>query len=347
MRYKLLGRSGLRVSELCLGTMTFGEDWGWGASKETSAAILDRYATAGGNFLDTAINYTNGTSEKFVGELIASDRDHWVVATKYSISSRPDDPNFSGNHRKNMVQAVETSLKRLGTDHIDLYWLHAWDFVTGIDEVMRGFDDLVSSGKIVYAGASDTPAWIVSAANTMADLRGWAPFVGLQIEYSLVERTPERDLLPMARHFDLGVLAWAPLAAGLLAGKYRSARDGGTGIGRLSAGSHRLSERNLGIARVVGEVADAVGASASQVAIAWLGTRPGVVIPMIGARTVEQIEDNLGCLDVALGDEHLAKLDAATAVGPSFPMNFLSQEAVLDHVYGTTRGRFDFHRGRP
>jgi aryl-alcohol dehydrogenase-like predicted oxidoreductase len=212
---------------------------------------------------------------------------------------------------------------------------------------MRGLDDLVRAGKIVYAGVSDTPAWIVSAANTMADLRGWSPFVGLQIEYSLVERTPERDLLPMARQFDLGVLAWAPLAAGLLTGKYRSVDDGGTGIGRLSEGSPRLTERNLAIARTVTEVAGALGVSPARVAIAWLRTRPGVVIPMLGARTVEQIDDDLASLDITLEEEHLAKLDAASAIGPSFPMNFLSQEAVLDHVYGTERGRFDFHRGRP
>ena len=201
MRYKLLGRSGLRVSELALGTMTFGEEWGWGASKADSQKVFDAYAEAGGNFVDTANRYTEGTSEKFVGEFIHSDREHFVLATKYTLKMRDDDPNFSGNHRKNLVQSVNASLKRLNTDYIDLLWVHAWDFLTPVEEVMRGLDDLVRQGTVLYVGVSDTPAWIVAQANTLADLRGWTRFVGLQIQYSLVERTPERDLLPMARAF--------------------------------------------------------------------------------------------------------------------------------------------------
>jgi len=201
MRYKLLGRSGLRVSELALGTMTFGEEWGWGASKADSQKVFDAYAEAGGNFVDTANRYTEGTSEKFVGEFIHSDREHFVLATKYTLKMRDGDPNFSGNHRKNLVQSVNASLKRLNTDYIDLLWVHAWDFLTPVEEVMRGLDDLVRQGTVLYVGVSDTPAWIVAQANTLADLRGWTRFVGLQIQYSLVERTPERDLLPMARAF--------------------------------------------------------------------------------------------------------------------------------------------------
>ncbi|MGL5880379.1 MAG: aldo/keto reductase, partial [Xenococcaceae cyanobacterium] len=219
MRYKLLGNSGLRVSELCLGTMTFGEDWGWGGSYEESRKMFDAFAAAGGNFLDTANLYTNGTSEKYVGEFVAGDRHKWVIATKYSLNTGNGEINAGGNHRKNMVQAVEASLQRLNMEYIDLLWLHAWDFTTPVEEVMRSFDDLVRMGKVLYIGVSDTPAWIISQANTLANLRGWTPFIGLQIEYSLKERTPERDLLPMAQALGIGVTAWSPLGAGVLTGK--------------------------------------------------------------------------------------------------------------------------------
>ena len=220
MRYKLLGRSGLRVSELALGTMTFGPEWGWGASKDESRRMFDAYAEAGGNFLDTANRYTEGTSERYVGEFIASDRDHWVVATKDTLWMRRDDPNFSGNHRKNMVQALDASLKRLGTDYIDLYWVHAWDFTTPTSEVMRALDDMVRAGKVLHVGISDTPAWVVSRANTLAELRGWSPFVALQLRYSLIDRTAERDLIPMARAMDMAITPWSILGAGTLTGKY-------------------------------------------------------------------------------------------------------------------------------
>ena len=225
MRYKLFGNSGLRVSELCLVAMTFGEEWGWGASKDESRRLFDAFAEAGGKFSDTANHYTDGTSERYVGEFIAAERERFVLATKYTLNSRPDDPNGGGNHRKSMMQAINASLKRLGTDYIDLYWLHAWDFMTPVDEVMRAFDDLVRSGKVLYIGISDAPAWIVSRANTLAELRGWSPFVGLQIQYSLIERTPERDLLPMARALDIAVTAWGPLGGGLLTGKYNPEAD--------------------------------------------------------------------------------------------------------------------------
>ncbi len=224
MQYRLLGRSGLRVSELCLGTMTFGEDWGWGANQKESREIFDLYAQAGGNFIDTADGYTNGTSEKLVGEFVRAERDRWVVATKYSFNSRPGDPNGGGNHRKHMVEALEGSLKRLGIDYVDLYIVHAWDELTPIEEVMRGLDDLVRAGKILYVGVSNLPAWLIASANVMAELRGWTPFINLQLEYSLIERTPERELLPMARTHDIGVTAWSPLASGILSGKYTSGK---------------------------------------------------------------------------------------------------------------------------
>jgi len=220
MRYKLFGKSGLRVSELCLGTMTFGPNWGWGADKAEAKNIFDAYASAGGNFIDTANRYTDGTAESYLGEFLAPDRDHFILATKYSLYDRKDDPNFSGNHRKNMIRSLEGSLKRLNTDFIDIFWLHAWDFMTPVEEIMRGLDDLVKAGKVLHLGISDTPAWVVSQANTLADLRGWTAFTGLQFEYSLVERTPERDLMPMARAFGMAMTPWGILGAGVLSGKY-------------------------------------------------------------------------------------------------------------------------------
>ena len=220
LRYKLLGKTGLRVSELCLGTMSFGEQWGFGADKKTSHDVLDVYANAGGNFLDTANKYHGGETEEILGDWLKGKRHQNIVATKYTLSMDPQDVNAAGNHRKNMMVAVEQSLKRLQTDYIDLFWVHAWDEFTPMEETMRGLDDLVRSGKVLYVGASDFPAWVVSASNVLAELRGMSAFVGLQIEYSLLERTVERELLPMAEHFGLSVVSWAPLAAGVLTGKY-------------------------------------------------------------------------------------------------------------------------------
>ena len=341
MRYKLLGRSGLRVSELALGTMTFGEEWGWGASKQESRRMFDAYAEAGGNFLDTANRYTEGTSERYLGDFIAADRDHWVVATKYTLWTRRDDPNFSGNHRKNMIQACEASLERLGTDYIDLYWVHAWDFTTPIEEVMRGLDDLVSAGKVLYVGISDTPAWIASRANTIADFRGWSPFVGLQIRYSLIDRTAEADLLPMARALDLAVTPWSVLGAGVLTGKY--SRGNQPDEGRALAGA-ATRERNLEIAESVVSIADEIGCTPSQVAITWARQQDGVVIPLIGARNLPQLADNLGALEVCLSDDQLATLDEVSRVDLGFPHNFVTDPNILDIVSGGSWERLDNHR---
>src|ERR1700689_1915096 len=219
MKYRLLGKSGLRVSEASLGTLTFGDEWGWGSTKAEAQKVYEAYREAGGNFIDTANFYTGGTSETFLGEFMQGHRDSVVLATKYTNASPGNDPNAAGNHRKSMMQAVDASLKRLRTDYIDLYWLHIWDLITPIEEVMRAFDDLVRQGKILYAGVSDMPAWVVARGNTLAELRGWTSFVGLQIEYSLIERTPEAELLPMAADLGLGVTAWSPLAGGMLTGK--------------------------------------------------------------------------------------------------------------------------------
>jgi aryl-alcohol dehydrogenase-like predicted oxidoreductase len=348
MRYKLLGRSGLRVAELCLGTMAFGEDWGWGATKEESARILDAYAEAGGNFIDTADKYTEGTSERYVGELIAPDRDRWVVATKYTLARDITDPNGAGNHRKSLVTALDRSLERLATDYVDLLWVHVWDTLTPIDEVMRALDDQVRAGKVLYVGISDAPAWLIARANTLAELHGWTPFVAAQLQYSLVERTIERDLVPMAQALDLAVTAWGPLGSGVLTGKYRPGAQPTTQDGRLGHESARAagfySERNLEIAAAVREVADELGATPAQVALAWLRTRPGVVIPIVGARHERQIRDNLGCLDVELGEEHVARLDAVSAVDVGFPQAFIEGLKDDAFIFGEAFRRIDDHR---
>jgi aryl-alcohol dehydrogenase-like predicted oxidoreductase len=337
MKYRLLGKSGLRVSELCLGTMTFGEDWGWGGGVEECRKMFDAFGATGGNFLDTANLYTNGTSEKIVGDLIAAERERWVVATKYSLSMG-DHVNASGNHRKNMVQSIEASLKRLKTDYIDLYWLHVWDFTTPIEEIMRGFDDLVRAGKILYAGVSDTPAWIISQANALATLRGWTPFVGLQVQYSLLERSPERDLLPMAEALGLGPTAWSPLGAGVLSGKYNKPGAGEGGrlkvFGNPEYQNEYLSERNLQIAAVVVEVAKEIGHSPSQVALRWLLQRPIPTIPIIGGRKLSQIEDNLKCVEFSLTEEQMNRLDQASAIDLGFPHKFLISQMVRDFAFG-------------
>lgn len=343
MRYKLLGRSGLRVSELCLGTMTFGEDWGWGASSEECKKIFDAFAEAGGNFLDTANLYTNGTSEKYVGEFVASDRDKWVVATKYSLNTGNGEVNAGGNHRKNMVQAVEASLKRLNLEYIDLLWLHAWDFTTPVEEVMRAFDDLVRAGKVLYIGVSDTPAWIIAQANTIATLRGWTPFIGLQIEYSLKERTPERELLPMAKAFDLGVTAWSPLGGGVLTGKYNVPPEESKESGRLTDPTFQISEKDLKIAETVVNIAKEIERSPSQVALNWLRQKSGQIIPIIGSRKLTQFEENLACLEFELTPEQIEQLDQVSAIELGFPHDFLNSDMVQDFAFAGSLKKIDKH----
>ncbi|MCA2622235.1 MAG: aldo/keto reductase [Microcystis sp. M20BS1] len=340
MRYKLLGNSGLRVSELCLGTMTFGEDWGWGADKEESRAVFQAFAEAGGNFLDTANIYTNGTSETLVGEFVKGDREKWVIATKYSLNTRPGDVNACGNHRKNLFQAVEASLKRLGTNYIDLLWLHIWDSLTPMEEVMRAFDDLVRMGKVLYIGISDSPAWIVSQANTLATLRGWTPFIGLQIEYSLKERTPERELLPMAKALNIGVTAWSPLGGGVLTGKYNQPNPVD---GRLSMTDQpfQILDRDLKIAETVLEIAREIGKSPAQVALNWLRNRPNPIIPIIGARRLSQLQDNLACVDFNLTGEQLQRLDNISAISLGFPQELLASQFVRDILLGGVAAQLD------
>ncbi len=334
-----MGRSGLRVSELALGTMTFGEDWGWGADRGESRKMFEAFAGAGGTLIDTANRYTEGTSERFIGEFIKKERERFVLGTKYTLFNRRDDPNAAGNHRKNMMQSLEASLKRLDTEYIDLYWVHAWDFMTPVDEVMRGLDDMVAQGKINYIGISDTPAWVISRANTLAELRGWTRFVGLQLRYSLIDRTVERELLPMARFMDLAVTPWSVLGAGVLTGKYND----GSGKGRAKAGAGQ-DARNLKIAAEVVSIAKEIGCTPSQISISWARQQPGTIIPLLGARNLEQLKDNLGTLDVTLPDEHLARLDKISAKNLGFPSNFLSADGIRDLVYGGTYDLIDNHR---
>ena len=329
MQYRLLGNSGLRVSELCLGTMTFGPDWGWGADQDESHRIFDVYVQAGGNFIDTSCNYTNGTSEKFVGEFVAGDRDHFVIATKYSLTERKDDPNFGGNHRKNMRRSVEGSLKRLGTDYIDLLYLHMWDYTAPVEEVMRALDDLVRAGKVLYAGISDTPAWVVSRANMPADLRGWTPFVAYQGEYSLASRTPERDVLPMAETLGLTFLGWGLLEGGELTGKYNTPSD-------EPKRSKETSDRIKGMASVLMDLAKEIGHTPSQVAINWARQSPYRVLPILGARREAQLKDNLGCLDFELTAEQLDRLTAASPLDLGFPTAFLASDGVHKLIFGDT-----------
>jgi aryl-alcohol dehydrogenase-like predicted oxidoreductase len=343
MRYKLLGHSGVRVSEICLGTMTFGNTWGdMGADVAVCRAIYDAYRARGGNFVDTANKYTEGTSERIVGECIAGERDRIVLATKYSLSTTADDPNACGNHRKNMVQAVEKSLKRLGTDYIDLYWVHVWDFMTPSEEVLRGLDDLVRAGKILYVGVSDTPAWVVARANTIAELRGWTRFIGLQIEYNLIERTPERELLPMAAALDIAVTAWSPLASGVLSGKHTG--GGAVDTGRAQMAGGRLNDRTRAIVEALTGVARELGKTPAQVALNWLRQGAYPVIPIVGARKLEQVQDNLGCLDFTLDAATLARLDAASTVELGFPHAFTGNEGVRKLIYGGTFEQRDVHR---
>ncbi|MEH1942261.1 MAG: aldo/keto reductase [Nostoc sp.] len=349
MKYKLLGKSGLRVSELSLGTMTFGEDWGWGASVDESRKIFDSYVEAGGNFIDTANGYTDGSSEKIVGELIAKERERFVVATKYSfplqMNNKKGDPNASGNHRKNLIQSLESSLKRLNTDYIDLFWLHAWDFTTPIEEILRSLDDVVRQGKVLYIGISDTPAWIVSQANTIAQYQGWTQFVALQIEYSLIQRTPERDLLPMAKALDLAVTPWSPLGGGVLTGKYNQPPQAGDEQGRLvNPAFGTISERNLAIAQVVSEVATQIGHTPSQVALAWLHAQSGVIIPIIGARKLTQFQDNLASLNITLSPEHLQRLNEVSQIELGFPHDFLHNDVIRDRLFGGTFNTIENHR---
>ncbi|SDW07753.1 aldo/keto reductase [Paenibacillus sp. CF384] len=337
MKYKLLGKSGLRVSDIALGTMTFGDRWGWGADKTESRKIFDTYVDAGGNFIDTANQYTGGDSEEYLGEFIAAEREKLVVATKYSLTMNPNDPNGGGNHRKSLVQSLDASLKRLKTDYIDMYWLHAWDFMTPVEEVMRALDDQVRAGKILYIGISDTPAWIVAQANTIAELRGWTPFTGLQVSYSLVQREAERDLIPMAQALDIGVTAWAPLGGGILSGKYKGGRPEDSK--RVDFTGESVSERNRSILDAVESIAQDIGRTPAQVALNWIRQQDGTTIPIIGARTEKQIKDNLNCLTFELTTEQMDLLSKVSSIPLGFPHDFLGADPFKQALHGEFAGK--------
>ncbi|HEX8024105.1 aldo/keto reductase [Mucilaginibacter sp.] len=330
MNYKLLGRSGLKVSELCLGAMGFGTEGGWGAEKDASFAIMDAFANAGGNFIDTANVYKLGTSEKIIGEYLGNhDRDYFVLATKYTLKDNTTNPNASGNNRKNMMRSVEESLKRLKTDFIDVLYLHIWDNITPIDEVLRGLDDLIKQGKVTYAAISDTPAWVVSKGNTLAELMGWSQFIALQVEYSLLARTAERELIPMAKHYGMTVTPWAPLAGGALTGKYLRGEQG-----RVKAESNRRNNRAQTITEAVVEIAAELGVSESHVALQWMMDSDFSCIPIVGATKIDQLNDNLKAIDTKLTPEHFKKLNEVSAIELGFPGDFFNEDAVKMNSFG-------------
>ncbi|NUP04511.1 MAG: aldo/keto reductase [Polyangiaceae bacterium] len=355
--YSLLGRSGLRVSPLCLGTMTFGTEWGWGSPKETVHRLLDRFIDAGGNFIDTADGYTGGTSETMIGDYLAERkrRDEVVLATKFTFNTRLGDPNAGGNGRKNVMRAVESSLKRLKTDYIDLYWLHAWDGMTPVEEVMSTFDALVRSGKVRYIGLSDVPAWYASRGQTIAELRGMERIAALQLEYSLLERNIEREHIPLAIELGMGVTPWSPLASGLLSGKYkREAANAAGGAGRLSEVQKQgnpaflklLTERNWKIVDELVAVAKQLGRSPAQVALAWVTRRPGVASTIIGATKLEQLEDNLRALETDLPRELVDRLETVSRPETIHPYIFF-EPTMRAMVTGGTSVRAEPRGYRP
>ncbi len=336
MRYRLLGQTGLRVSDVWLGAMTFGEAWGWGAPESGCARMLDLYLDAGGNVVDTADWYTNGASEEIVGRLIRGRRERVVVSTKYSIAVRPDDPNGVGNHRRHLTEAIEASLRRLQTDRIDLLWVHYRDELTPLEETMRALDDQVRLGKVLYVGASDWTAWEVAYANATAKWRDWSPFAALQTQYSLLERTPERELIPMCNSLGLSVIAWSPLAKGLLSGKYL---DAGASGRVATTGGPPTDPRTEAIVRETVAVAAELDASPAQVALAWLLTRATPVMPILGATSEEQLAANLAARELRLAPDQIQRLDATSAIELGFPHDWLAHPAARSVMYGSFRER--------
>lgn len=334
-----LGSSGLRVSPLCLGAMTFGQDWGWGSSPEESAQILDRFLDLGGNFIDTANVYTKGHSEKIIGDHLgkaASKRQKAVIATKFFGSMLTGDPNSGGTGRKALTAACDESLRRLQTDYIDLYWMHCWDKQTPIEETMRALDDLVSAGKVRYIGFSDTPAWKAMQAQMIAKFRGWSPLIALQLEYSLLERTIEGELVPMALEQGLGITPWSPLKSGALSGKYTRQNAGQLKTGRGQMAASALTEQAYTLIDTLIDIAREVESTPASVAIAWVRQRPGVASTIIGARTLAQLEDNLAALKVKLQGSHAERLNALTAPKLNFPHDFINGRAAVFSSSGTT-----------
>ena len=338
--YVTLGRSGLRVSPFCLGAMTFGDDLGWGSSVEESQQIIDRYIELGGNFIDTANFYTKSHSEKIIGDHIGrhpSRRDRLVLATKFSGNLYPGDPNGGGSGRKSIIAACDNSLRRLRTDYIDLYWLHNWDVHTPIDETMAALEDLVRAGKVRYLGVSDTPAWKIVEANMLARFRGWSAFVGLQIEYSLLERSVEQELVPMALEFGLGITPWSPLKSGALSGKY-TRKNAGQVKGDRAFLESFMGEKVYAIVDELTTIAAARDTTPARVALAWLQGRPGVTSTIIGARRISQLEDNIKALDLVLGADERSRLDNLTQPAFGFPQNMQPMFPSIHHGGSSVNG---------
>ncbi len=340
--YVTLGRSGLRVSPLCLGTMTFGTEWGWGNDESASRAIFDRYLDAGGNFVDTADGYTNGKSEEMLGKFIreAKVRDRVVLATKFSFNAQSGNPNAGGNGRKNIYRAIEGSLRRLQTDYVDLYWMHAWDMLTPVEEVLRSLDALVREGKVRHIGFSDVPAWYAACGQTLAGQHGWEKVIALQLEYSLIERNIEREHIPAAQELGIAICPWSPLGGGLLSGKYQRKSPAGNEPGRLAiqkaAGTmliDRETDKNLQIVDELLRVAKEVGRSAAEVALNWVTTQPGVTSTVIGATKVLQLDSNLSALDFSIPAELRARLHAATQIPAVHPYVFFERN-IQDRLRG-------------
>jgi len=335
--YRILSNSGLRVSPLSLGTMTFGQDWNFGNNAEESRKVFDLYRSKGGNFFDTANGYTNGTSERYLGEYIQGIRSQVVVATKFTTnpdaalqfsgvkSKDSTNPNGGGNHKKSLVENLDLSLRRLRLDSVDILYVHFWEFSTPVDQVMRNLDDVVRSGKAYHVAVSDTPAWLISKANTLADLRGWSPFVGLQTRYNLIDRSFEFELGPMARTLNIGTMPWGCLAEGFLTGKHKGKVEEGSGRSN-SVASHLTSDKNQAILAEVERIAAETGQTPAAVSLNWLLQKPGVTSPIVGARNVEQLESNLKALDFTLTPQQMHALDtvSAPAVLP-FPNNFIEK----------------------
>jgi len=341
MKFKLLGKSGLRVSELGLGSMTLGNAWGWGSEKDEAKKIFDTFTDAGGNFLDTACNYQNGQSEQFIGEFTKEDRDRYIIATKYTLHDHkfPNDINAGGNHRKNLLRSMKDSLERLQTDYIDILYMHVWDFTTGLEEILRTLNDLVSSTKVNYIGISDTPAWLVSRANTIAEFRGWEPFSVYQFPYSIGKRDAEREIIPMCNNMDLAMTTWGTLKAGLFTGKYTRG-EGATGRAQNTAQSNQQL-RNMAI--VIDEIADEIGCNSSHVAIRWVMDQPGIVIPLIAGRNNEQFKDNLGALNITLNEDQNKIIDEISGFKPEFPLEFINSDSVLKVIHSNTLGKLENH----
>ncbi|GMW05822.1 MAG: aldo/keto reductase [Nevskiales bacterium] len=352
LKYINLGHSQLRVSELCLGTMTFGEEMGIGTGEKEAGAIFEGFLRAGGNFVDTADIYNRGTSERMLGCFIRSERDYLVVASKYSLSTRADDPNAGGNHRKNLVQSLEASLRRLETPYLDLYWVHGWDPETSLTDLMRALDDQVRAGKVLHLGISNVPAWVASAANVLARERGWTPFTAMQLHYNLIERSIERDFFELALAQNMAITPWSPLAGGLLTGKFDRDAPEAARIGARLASSpfsaRTRQERNIQVAEALSVMARGVGCRPAQLALAWLLQRStAVVVPIIGARSRLQLDENLGGAQISLTAEQLQQLDAVSAPVPEYPQSLLGSDSFQRMLHGDVRHRRKSSGNRP